>query len=155
MNEQVKIKIKNIPGIEPPKKAKSGDFCYDIMSNENVTITPGCGKIVSTGLFMEIPSGYGVILKDRSGLSSKGILIGGGVIDSGYRGEIRVIMWNVGDCNIRIKKGDKIAQMKIERMIEADFEIVDELSETERGDTGFGSSDIPRVSTPKGKIRTF
>ena len=99
--------------------------------------------MVPTGLFFEIPEGYEVQVRPRSGLAAKSgitVLNTPGTIDSDYRGEIKVILINLGTSDFTVNSGDRIAQMIIAPVIQASFEITDSLSQTERGEGGFGST---------------
>ena len=88
----------------------------------------------------EFPVGYGALVEDRSGLAVRGVTTLAGVIDPGYRGEIRVVMTNLGTEPLEIKAGDRIAQLRIVQRIEASFEVVEELGDAARGERGFGST---------------
>ena len=110
-------------------------------------LTIACGKtaIVPTGLFFEIPNGYEIQIRPRSGLAAKNgvtVLNTPGTIDSDYRGEIKIILINLGDEDFVINSGDRIAQMIVAPVTQADFSIVENLSETERGTGGFGSTGV-------------
>ena len=95
----------------------------------------------STGIKIQIPDGYGMILKDRSGLADKyGLHVLAGVIDNGYRGELEILLVNLSHQSMQILPGDRIAQAILVPLIDAEVEEVDELSETERGEKGFGAS---------------
>jgi dUTP pyrophosphatase len=89
---------------------------------------------------MEFPSTHGALVEDRSGLAVKGITTLAGVIDPGYRGEIRVVVTNLGATAAEVKQGDRIAQLRIVRRVEAEFVEVEELGEAKRGAGGFGST---------------
>ena len=111
--------------------------------NENVTIAPGETYLVKTGLSMEIPVGFAGLIYARSGLSTKKGLAPAnkvGVIDSDYRGEIMVALYNQSDKPQTIEPGERIAQMVITPFIQGIFNEVDELSDTVRGEGGFGST---------------
>lgn len=125
-----------------PSYAHADDAGMDIYSNEpDYILKPGERKDFSTGIKMEIPDGYAGLVWDKSGLALKhGIKTMGGVIDSGYRGEIRIILMNFGSSELLITKGSKIAQMIIQKI--EHFEIVSEstIGNTTRGVGGFGST---------------
>lgn len=126
-----------------PKYAKSGDAGVDLTSTEEYLLKPGNRVLVSTGLKIALPDGYEAQIRPRSGLALKnGISIVNtpGTIDAGYRGEIGVIVINHGSEDFLIEKGMRICQMVINKFEQAIFEEVDELTETERGDGGFGHS---------------
>jgi dUTP pyrophosphatase len=105
-----------------------------------VTLGAGATAAVATGVAMEFPSTHGALVEDRSGLAVRGVTTLAGVIDPGYRGEIRVVMTNLSASAVEIKAGDRIAQLRIVRRIEAEFEEVSELAEARRGVAGFGST---------------
>ncbi|MDP3742295.1 MAG: dUTP diphosphatase [Candidatus Micrarchaeota archaeon] len=119
----------------------------DVRANvsEDLTIAPGKRFAVPTGLFLEIPFGYEVQVRPRSGLSLKhGIMLPNspGTIDSDYRGELHVIMLNLGDNDFVVKNGDRIAQLVVAKVHRADFAEHEELTETQRGKGGFGSTGV-------------
>lgn len=89
---------------------------------------------------MAFPADYGALVEDRSGLAVKGITTLAGVIDPGYRGELKVVLTNVTDAPIELAAGDRIAQLRIVQRLQASFEEVDDLDDTRRGDGGFGST---------------
>lgn len=125
-----------------PQYAHFSDAGADLYSNEEVDINPNEVKIISTGLRVEIPNGYEMQIRNRSGMTVKTpILVQLGTIDSDYRGTIGVMMYNHGDIPYRIQKGDKIAQAIIMPTYHGNFLVVDSLTETERGEGGFGSTD--------------
>lgn len=125
-----------------PFRANKTDAGADLFSIENVKILPLERKAISTGIYVEIPEGYYGRIAPRSGLAYKnGIDVLAGVIDSSYRGEIKVILFNTDKDKIfEIKIGDRIAQLIIEDHFNFEFEVSDELSYTERGEGGFGST---------------
>ena len=100
----------------------------------------GATVAVATGIAMEFPATHGALVEDRSGLAVHGVTTLAGVIDAGYRGEIKVVMTNLGAAAVEIKAGDRIAQLRIVQRIEARFEEVTELAEAPRGAAGFGST---------------
>ncbi len=123
--------------------AAGADLCA--LLNEPLTIPAGKFAMVPTGLFFEIPEGYEVQVRPRSGLAAKNgvtVLNTPGTIDSDYRGEIKVILINLGDADFTINSGDRIAQMIIAPVTQAKFTITESLSETERGTGGFGSTGV-------------
>jgi dUTP pyrophosphatase len=138
----IKIKKLNPEGIIP-KYAKEGDAAFDLYSIEDHLLKPMDKVIIKTGISMEIPQGHFGNIRDRSGLAAKhGLHTLAGVVDSGYRGEVGVVMTNLGKENCEIKKGDRIAQMLIQKFESVEIEEVLELSESVRGEGGFGSSGI-------------
>lgn len=113
--------------------------------SEPVVIKPFKRAIIPTGLSFSIPKGYEVQIRPRSGLAAKNgvtVLNTPGTIDSDYRGEIKVILINLGDEDFTVNNGDRIAQMVVQKVEQASFEIVDNLDETERGSGGFGSTGV-------------
>lgn len=129
-----------------PKYAKPGDAGADVYSVEEVTILPGETKLVSLGLAIEVPEGWEMQVRSRSGLATKGVIVANspGTIDSGYRGECKVILTYVGKNaeGFKVNKGDRIAQFVLKQAPTAYFEEVDELSISERGAGGFGSTGV-------------
>lgn len=112
---------------------------------KEITLKPGERALVPTGLVLDIPEGYEIQVRPRSGLAIKnGIALvnSPGTIDSDYRGELKIIIINLGDKNFEIKKGDRIAQLVLAPVIQAQFIEADELSKTDRGAGGFGSTGI-------------
>ncbi|RTZ58846.1 MAG: dUTP diphosphatase [Gammaproteobacteria bacterium] len=126
-----------------PVRKRRGDAGLDLYSVEEVVLKPGEWKAVSTGIAVEIPQGYFGLVKDRSGLALKHALhCLAGVIDENYRGEIKVVLINLGDKEVRLEKHSRIAQLLIIPYLETEVEEVEELSDTERGEKGFGSSGL-------------
>jgi dUTP pyrophosphatase len=128
-----------------PAYAHPGDAGMDVCSIEDVVVARGGRVLVKTGFAMELPDGFEAQVRPRSGLAIKNgitVLNTPGTIDSGYRGEVGVILANFGDVPFRVEKGMKIAQMVIARFEKADVEVVGELSSSERGAGGFGSTGV-------------
>ena len=119
-----------------------GDLAADLYASQGLIIDPGMTVPVPTGVAMEFPSTHGALVEDRSGLAVKGITTLAGVIDPGYRGEIRVVVTNLSASALEVKPGDRIAQLRIVRRIEAEFVEVEELGEAARGAGGFGSTGV-------------
>lgn len=137
------IKVKKLhPDAKTPEYANKGDAGLDIFSYEDCIIEPGKRMLISTGISIELPEGYVALVWDKSGIALKGIKSIGGVIDSTYRGEYKIILLNTSDENYIIKKGDKIAQILIQPVMTAEIQETNELSETKRDKGGFGSSGI-------------
>ncbi|MBR5401331.1 MAG: dUTP diphosphatase [Treponema sp.] len=123
--------------------AAGADVCALIESP--VTIQPGKFAMIPTGLFFEIPTGYEIQVRPRSGLAAKNgvtVLNTPGTIDSDYRGELKVILINLGDKDFTINSGDRIAQIIVSPVTVADFTLTDSLSDTQRGEKGFGSTGV-------------
>ena len=124
-------------------KAHDSDAGFDIMAAESFWLPRGASWPVSTGLHVAIPEGYVGLVKSRSGMAFNSCIeAGAGVIDSGYRGEIKVLLHNLGGLNLEIKRGDRIAQMLVLPLCEYGTEQVPvgALPEGERGENGFGST---------------
>ena len=138
----MKIRVKKLhPDAQIPNIAHVGDAGCDLFTTESLTLKPGERGQVSTGIAMEIPLGYVGLIWDKSGISHKGgIKTLGGVIDSGYRGEFLVGVINLGKEIYTFEKGNKIAQLLIQKIETPIFEEVKELSDTNRGGDGFGST---------------
>ena len=128
-----------------PVYAKPGDAGADLVAAESVVLDAGGGRaLISTGVAIAIPEGFAGFVQPRSGLALKhGItcLNTPGLIDSGYRGELKVLLVNTDPSEaFEVNKGERIAQLVIQRVEECDFQEVEELPDSERGETGFGSS---------------
>ncbi len=142
---QVPVKILD-EGLPRPSYAKPGDAGLDLRSTEDIVIEPGQRALIGTGMALAIPQGYAGFVQPRSGLAIKqGMTLVNtpGLIDSGYRGEIRIIALNTDkEHAIAIKRGDRIAQLVIQEVPAVELVEVEELSSSERADTGFGSSGL-------------
>ncbi len=124
-----------------PEYASTGAAGADLRASEAVTIPPGGRTAVPTALRLQIPPGHVGLVWPRSGLAVRhGIDTLAGVIDSDYRGEVRVVLVNHGDEPFRIERGDRIAQLLVQRVERAAFAAVASIDETGRGGGGFGSS---------------
>ena len=144
----IKILIKRLSKqVSLPKYETSGSSGMDLGANidGNLIIEPGKTVIIPTGLALSIPRGYEAQIRPRSGLAAKNkisVLNTPGTIDADYRGEIKVILINLGSEPFKIEKGLRIAQMVICPIVKAQLEEVDDLNKTGRGDGGFGSTGI-------------
>ena len=140
----IKILIKRLSKeVSLPKYETSGSSGMDLGSNIVANISPGKIAIIPTGLALSIPKGFEAQIRPRSGLSAKkkiSVLNTPGTIDSDYRGEIKVILINLGEEIFKVEKGLRIAQMVFCPIVQAQFREVDDLNETERGKGGFGST---------------
>jgi dUTP pyrophosphatase len=136
------IKIKKINSdAKVPNYAHQDDAGMDLFVAEKVSLEKGQRVQVKTGIAMEIPDGYVGLIWDKSGLSHKsGLKVLGGVIDSGYRGEVKVGMINLGENTYTFEAGDKVAQILIQKVEHPNIVEVNELDGSERGDGGFGST---------------
>ena len=141
----VKVKIKKIKEVKTPYYAHKGDAGVDLYAAEDCLLKPMERKLISTGIKMAIPPGYEGQIRPKSGLAIEhgiSFVNSVGTIDSGYRGEIKIPCINLGDKEFKIKKDNKIAQMVFNKVEEVDFEEVDELDKTTRGEGGFGSTGL-------------
>jgi len=138
----MRIKIMKLhPDAIIPKYAHPGDAGMDLYSIEPVVLAPGERKSIPTGIAMEIPDGYVGLIWDKSGLSHRfGLKTLGGVIDSIFRGELQVGVINLSKEPIKFDKGHKIAQLLIQKIEIAELDETDEISDSSRGDKGFGST---------------
>lgn len=137
------IKVKRIGDHEfpAPKQANPGDAGYDLIATQPFIISPGECCPIPTGFAWEIPEGWVGLIWPRSGMSIKRRLAPtAGVIDSSYRGEVHVALVNDGDEVQVIEPGDRLAQMVVKQHFVGELEVVDELSETQRGEGKFGST---------------
>jgi len=117
------------------------DAGMDLRSVERVVLSPGAAQGVPTGIAIELPAGYEAQVRPRSGMALKhSITVNFGTIDPGYRGEIRVVMFNLSPGDYVIEKGDRIGQLVVARYEPVEWEEGDELGESRRGEGGFGSS---------------
>ncbi|HTM14706.1 MAG TPA: dUTP diphosphatase [Bryobacteraceae bacterium] len=117
------------------------DAGMDLCAVERVVLSPGLARGVPTGIAIELPSGYEAQVRPRSGMALKhSITVNLGTIDPGYRGEIRVVMFNLSAGDYVIEKGDRIAQLIVARYEPVEWEESDQLGESRRGAGGFGSS---------------
>lgn len=131
------------PGATLPKRQTPGSAGYDLATNEHFEILPGQRRLVRTGLSIAVPDGTYGRVAPRSGLAVKyGIQTLAGVIDSDYRGELGVVLINHGSEPFRAIRGDRIAQLVIERVDTPDVQVVDDLDDTSRGEGGFGSTSV-------------
>lgn len=146
-DETVKLPIKRLdPTVDLPTYAYEGDAGLDLRSNEDVTLAPHERRLVGTGLAVAIPEGYAGFVQPRSGLALReGLSMANtpGLVDSHYRGELKVCAVNLDDSTpIHIERGERIAQLVIQRVPVVQLEEVDELDQTDRGAGGFGSSGV-------------
>jgi dUTP pyrophosphatase len=144
----IEIKLKRLPhgeGLPLPAYATAHAAGMDVVSAEELTLTPGGRHAVATGFAIAIPEGYEVQVRPRSGLALKhGVtcLNTPGTIDADYRGEVKVILANLGGEPFAIRRGDRIAQLVPAPVLQARFAEVEELDDTARGAGGFGSTGI-------------
>lgn len=139
------LKVKLLkPDAKAPTIAHPGeDLGYDVYSAETVTIPARGHHIVSTGISIELDiegRPAGALIRDKSSMAARRLICTAGVIDAGYRGEIRIVMENLGDAAVEIHRGDKIANMIPYPVLTSPVEVVEELAETKRNHGGFGST---------------
>lgn len=140
-------RLDNALGLELPTYATEKSAGMDLLAaiDEDITLLPGQRALVKTGLAIALPDGFEAQIRPRSGLALKNgvtVLNTPGTIDADYRGEIGVILVNFGRENFVVSRGMRIAQMVIARYTRASFEEVSDLSETSRGEGGFGSTGV-------------
>ncbi len=129
--------------VELPSYARDHDAAFDLRAAQDYILQPSEHALMKTGLKMAIPEGHVGLIWDRSGLAAKqAITTMGGVIDAGYRGEVCVVVINLGKEVLRIEKGMRIAQMLIQPVLRFPIEEVQELDATHRGEGGFGSTGL-------------
>ncbi|MBI2450617.1 MAG: dUTP diphosphatase [Candidatus Nealsonbacteria bacterium] len=139
----MEIRIQKIdPSAKVPVFAYEGDAGMDIFSCEDCKIEPFEKKAISTGLKIAVPAGFAGFIWDKSGLAlNNSLKTMAGVLDSGYRGELKIILMNLGKEPYEVKKGQKVAQLIIKKIEKPEI-IEDVLDDTERGERGFGSSGL-------------
>lgn len=147
IDETISVPIKRLdPSVELPTYAYTGDAGLDLRSNEDLVLAPHERRLIATGLAVAIPEGYAGFVQPRSGLALReGLSMANtpGLIDSHYRGELKVCAVNLdNEKPIHIERGERIAQLVIQRVPIVNLIEVDELDETDRGAGGFGSSDV-------------
>jgi len=149
-NNKIEIKIEKVRGCEDlPLPVSLSEFSsgVDLLSAEasNTVLKPGKIKLISTGIKIMIPKGYEGQIRPRSGLAIKNgitVLNTPGTIDSDYRGIVKVILINLGEEDFNIQRGDRIAQLVIQKIFFPNFKLVETLDKTKRGEGGFGHSGI-------------
>ena len=150
----MKVKLRNTlqngdKKLNLPKYTTKGSAGFDLSSAEDILILPGQVVAVDTGFAFEIPIGYEMQIRSRSGLAIKSnlfVLNAPGTIDSDFRGSVKVILCNASNQNFSIRAGDRIAQGKITPVVQAIFIETDDLEQTERGEKGFGSTGIKSIN---------
>ncbi|MGI6442862.1 MAG: dUTP diphosphatase [Synergistaceae bacterium] len=143
--DKIVIKVKTENNISLPAYATPGSSGMDLRASESARITAGERACVGTGLFLEIPIGYEAQVRPRSGLAlKKGITVLNtpGTIDSDYRGEIKVILANLGNEDFIVEPGDRIAQIVFAPVMQVSLVKTDELEDTDRSSGGFGSTGV-------------
>ena len=130
-------------GVQAPSAAHPGDAGVDLAARTAGRLEPGGRAAIPTGIAVAIPEGYAGLVVPRSGLAARhgiSVVNGPGLIDSGYRGEIRVVLINLGAEPFTIERGDRIGQLIVIPVTEPEFTVVDELPDSVRGTDGFGST---------------
>jgi dUTP pyrophosphatase len=145
--EKLKVLISARSGAVLPAYATNASAGMDLLAfiDEPVTLKPFERSLIPTGVHIGIPEGYEAQIRPRSGLAYKfgiTLLNTPGTIDSDYRGEVKVLLINLGDSPFTVQKGDRIAQIVFKSMIQASWEMVEKLPESSRGEGGFGSTGI-------------
>ena len=146
MTDRIGVSLKRLPhgvGLDLPHYATSGAAGMDVVSAEDVTIAPGARHPVATGLAMAIPHGFEIQVRPRSGLALKhGITVPNtpGTIDSDYRGELKILLINHGSEPFPVVRGDRVAQLVLAPVVQARWDLAEELDDTARGNGGFGST---------------
>ena len=139
----MELKVKRIrPQAKLPSYGHPGDAGLDLFSSEDYLLRPGEVRPVQTGIQVAIPRGHVGLIWDKSGISLKGVHRFAGVVDAGYRGEVQVVMVNLGREPYEIKAGMKIAQMLVQPIVEMSVIETESLDDTSRGEGGFGSTGL-------------
>ncbi|MCX6465925.1 MAG: dUTP diphosphatase [Pseudonocardiales bacterium] len=131
------------PGLPLPSRARSGDAGVDLATTADVALAPGERALVGTGVALALPEGHAGFVHPRSGLAARlglSIVNAPGTVDAGYRGEIRVCLVNLGQEPVLLRRGDRIAQLVVQRVEQVRFVEVDALAPSERGAAGHGST---------------
>lgn len=136
------IKIQLDPGAYVPQRAHQTDAGLDLLSPIDINILPGMREIIDTGVHVQIPDGYVGLLTSKSGLMANHGILNTGTIDSGYRGSLKAVLFNLGEDVLEIRKGMKVTQLVLFPIITPEIEIVNELDGSERGNGGFGSTGV-------------
>ncbi len=138
---------------EAPEYALESDAGFDLKAAEDVSIFPFDQKKVSTGIAIEVPEGYVGIVRDRAGIVQKmNVHTVAGTFDSGFRGEVSIMLVNMNDKSVEIEKGMRIAQIILVPIIKADIKEVKKLSSTERGERSFGSTGMKEIVKELNKL---
>jgi dUTP pyrophosphatase len=144
MTDTVQIKVKKlVPEAKLPTYSTDGAACADVYALNSASILPRCQTVFRTGQEFELPPGWLLAFRPRRALSGRSLSIlpnSPGTLDEDYRGEAMVCLYNLNYETTMIEEGDRIAQVRPVRVTKAEFEVVDELSETKRGAGGFGST---------------
>lgn len=137
------VRVRLLEGGRLPDRQTSGSAGFDLAASADATIAPGSWAVVPTGIALELPAGFEAQVRPRSGLAARhgvGILNGPGTVDSDYRGEVKVVLFNLGPEPFQVRAGDRIAQLVVSALVPVRFEQSESLSPTARGSGGFGHS---------------
>ena len=140
--DELQVKLLR-PDARPPERTRPGDAGYDLRCVEPFALAPGERRLVPTGVAIALPTGVAGLVVPRSGLAIEhgiSVVNGPGLVDPNYRGELRVILVNLGAERFEAAAGDRIAQLLLVPFVTPDLQLVDELPASERGANGFGSS---------------
>ena len=147
--------VRLTPTAHVPVRSSTGAAGLDLMADVDCTIQPGEQKKISTGIAIQMPEGIYGQIAPRSGLAAKyQIDVHGGVIDRDYRGDISVLLYNAGQEEMVVSKGDRIAQLLLQCISEANCDVVEKLEDTDRGTKGFGSTGVAAASAVHSRTRT-
>ena len=139
--ETINVGIKKLhPDALLPKMQREGDAAFDIYSCDDYSLEVGEVVSIDCGVACEIPDGYKIMINGRSGLAKKGIFCHVGTVDPNYKGMIGTILVNLSGSKYWVHKGDRVGQISLQAIVPTSFEIVEELSQSVRGEQGFGSS---------------
>ena len=139
----IQVKFKRMTDTAKPfSYSREGDACMDMYADENIVLMPHQTCIISTGIAVELPSGYEGLVRGRSGLAVDGITVHLGTIDETYRGNVGIIVTNTRSLPMVVQRGMRIAQFTIKPVYKIMLEEVDTLSSTIRGENGYGSSGV-------------
>ena len=138
---KMKMKVKKLSeNATIPTRNNKEDAGLDLYSAQDIEIEAGKGKMIVTDIAVELPPSTVGMICDRSSMGKKGLKVHGGIVDVPYRGSLNVVLWNHSGETIKVNKGDRIAQLLVIPILTPELEEVSELSDTSRGDKGFGSS---------------
>lgn len=151
--EQLEIALQRLdPGLAVPMRAHPDDAGVDLCTAQDVSLAPGARALVGTGVALAVPPGFVGLVHPRSGLAARqglGVLNAPGTIDAGYRGEIKVCLVNHDrSATVELRRGDRIAQLLVQRVAQVRFTEVDHLPESARGERGHGSSGVGNLRAP-------
>ena len=137
----MKIKIKRLhPDAKMPTRGTASAAGFDLYASKPAVLGSHEPKMIATGLAFEIPDSYVGVVYSRSSTAQQGVVITPLLVDADYRGEVFILANNQNDWPVEVRTGDRIAQIRIEKLIETEYEWAEELSETERGCGGYGST---------------